>query len=133
MGGFSLWIMGGHREPMKDYKYEPDEGQLTDEQYAKIKEYEYELDKSTGELVKKYTHEQMVDKMLQNPEVLREYARLINNGEFKKVKALDYSPEFTYWFERIYCQSPRMASLEYDDEKMWEAWKAAKEYGIKEL
>jgi hypothetical protein len=46
--------MGGHREPMKDYKYEPDEGQLTDEQYAKIKEYEYELDKSTGELVKKY-------------------------------------------------------------------------------
>jgi hypothetical protein len=113
MGGSCLWIMGGHREPMKDY--------------------EYELDKSTGEVVKKYTHEQMVDKMLQNPEVLREYVRLINNGEFKKVKALDYSPEFTYWFERIYCQSPRMASLEYDDEKMWEAWKAAKEYGIKEL
>jgi hypothetical protein len=103
--------MGGHRKPMKDY--------------------EYELDKSTGEVVKKYTHEQMVDKMLQNPEVLREYVRLINNGEFKKVKALDYSPEFTYWFERIYLQSPRMASLEYDDEKMWEAWKAAKELGVK--
>ena len=34
--------------------YEPDDGQLTDEQYAKIKEYEYELDKSTGEVVKKY-------------------------------------------------------------------------------
>jgi hypothetical protein len=65
--------------------YEPDDGQLTDEQYRKIKEYEYELDKSTGEVVKKYTHEQMVDKMLQNPEVLREYVRLINNGEFKKV------------------------------------------------
>jgi hypothetical protein len=78
------------------------------------KEFEYELDKSTGEVVKKY-----VD--------------MINNDGFKKVKALDYSPEFTYWFERIYCQSPRMASLEYDDEKMWEAWKAAKEYGIKEL
>jgi hypothetical protein len=28
----------------------------------------------------------MVDKMLQNPEVLKEYVRLINNGEFKKVK-----------------------------------------------
>jgi len=94
MGGFSLWIMGGHRESMKDY--------------------EYELDKSTGEVV-------------------RRYVDMINNDGFKKVKALDYSPEFTYWFERIYCQSPRMASLEYDDEKMWEAWKAAKEYGIKEL
>jgi hypothetical protein len=66
MGGSCLWIMGGHRKPMKDY--------------------EYELDKSTGEVVKKYTHKQMVDKMLQNPEVLREYVRLINNGEFKKVK-----------------------------------------------
>lgn len=33
---------------------EPDDGQLTDEQYKKIKEYEYELDKSTGEVVKKY-------------------------------------------------------------------------------
>jgi hypothetical protein len=51
-----------------------------------MKEYEYELDKSTGEVVKKYTHEQMVEKMLQNPEVLREYVRLINNGEFKKVR-----------------------------------------------
>jgi hypothetical protein len=34
--------------------YEPDDGQLTDEEYAKIKEYEYELNKSTGEVVKKY-------------------------------------------------------------------------------
>lgn len=42
-------------KPMgKEFKYEPDDGQLTDEQYAKIKEYEYELDKSTGEVVKKY-------------------------------------------------------------------------------
>lgn len=32
--------------------YELDDGQLTDEQYAKIKEYEYELNKSTGEIEK---------------------------------------------------------------------------------
>ena len=38
----------------KEFKYELDDGQLTDEQYAKIKELaEYELDKSTGEVVKK--------------------------------------------------------------------------------
>ena len=92
MGGFSLWIMGGHREPMKDY--------------------EYELDKSTGEVV-------------------RRYVDMINNDGFKKVKALDYSPEFIYWYERIYLQSPRMCSLNYDDEKMWEAWKAAKQLGVK--
>ena len=57
--------------------------------------YEYELDKSTGEVVKKYE------------------------------KIFDYSPEFRFWYERVFCQSPRMCSLEYDDEKMWEAWKAA--------
>ena len=33
----------------KKKHYELDDGQLTDEQYAKIKEYEYELNKSTGE------------------------------------------------------------------------------------
>lgn len=39
----------------EEFKYELDDGQLTDEQYAKIKELaEYELDKSTGEVVKKY-------------------------------------------------------------------------------
>jgi hypothetical protein len=53
--------------------YELDDGQLTEEQYAKIKElsridiisqngndglhYEYELDKSTGEVIKKETKE----------------------------------------------------------------------------
>lgn len=97
-------------KPMgKEFKYEPDDGQLTDEQYAKIKEYEYELDKSTGEVVKKY------------PDL------------FKEVNKPDYSPEFTYWFERIYLQSPRMCDLQYDDEKMWEAWKAAKELGVKDV
>ena len=34
--------------------YEPDDGQLTDEQYAKIKEYEYELNKSTGDVEKRF-------------------------------------------------------------------------------
>jgi hypothetical protein len=37
----------------------------------------------------------------------------------------DYSKEFKYWYERIYLQSPTLCKLEYDDEKMWEAWKAA--------
>ena len=35
--------------------YEPDDGQLTDEQYTKIKEYEYELNKSTGDVEKRFT------------------------------------------------------------------------------
>ena len=70
------------------------------------KEFEYELDKSTGEVVKKY-----VD--------------ILHNNGFKQNK-LDYSPEFRFWYERVFCQSPRMCKLEYDDEKMWEAWKAAK-------
>ena len=34
--------------------YELDDGQLTDEQYAKIKEYEYELNKSTGDVEKRF-------------------------------------------------------------------------------
>ena len=51
-----------------EFKYEPDDGQLTNEEYAKIKELaEYELDKSTGEVVKKY-----VD--------------ILHNDGFKKVK-----------------------------------------------
>ena len=37
----------------------------------------------------------------------------------------DYSKEFKYWYDRIYLQSPALCKLEYDDEKMWEAWKAA--------
>jgi hypothetical protein len=37
----------------------------------------------------------------------------------------DYSKEFKYWYDRIYLQSPSLCKLEYDDEKMWEAWKAA--------
>jgi len=34
--------------------YEFADGQLTDEQYAKIKEYEYELNKSTGDVEKRF-------------------------------------------------------------------------------
>lgn len=37
----------------------------------------------------------------------------------------NYSKEFKYWYERIYLQSPTLCKLKYDDEKMWEAWKAA--------
>jgi len=36
------------------HHYELDDGQLTEEQYAKIKEYEYELNKSTGEVEKRF-------------------------------------------------------------------------------
>lgn len=34
--------------------YELDDGQLTEEQYAKIKEYEYELNPSTGDVEKRF-------------------------------------------------------------------------------
>jgi len=37
---------------VKKKHYELDDGQLTDEQYAKIKEYEYQLNPSTGEVEK---------------------------------------------------------------------------------
>lgn len=33
--------------------------------------------------------------------------------------------QFTYWYERFFLQSPSLCSLQYDDEKMWEAWQAA--------
>ena len=36
----------------------------------------------------------------------------------------EYNEEFRFWYERFFLQSPRLASLQYDDEKMWEAWKA---------
>jgi len=43
----------------------------------------------------------------------------------------NYSEEFKYWYERIFLQSPSMSKLEYDDEKMWEAWKAGYNLGSK--
>jgi hypothetical protein len=39
----------------------------------------------------------------------------------------EYSQEFWYWFDRVYCQSP--TNHQYDDEKMWEAWKAGYKQG----
>lgn len=32
--------------------------------------------------------------------------------------------EFDWWYERVFLQSPSLCQLEYDDEKMWEAWQA---------
>ena len=32
--------------------------------------------------------------------------------------------KFTWWYERVFLQSPSLCQLEYDDEKMWEAWQA---------
>lgn len=37
----------------------------------------------------------------------------------------EYSKEFIWWYERCFLQSPSLCALEYDDEKMWEAWKAS--------
>lgn len=31
---------------------------------------------------------------------------------------------FTWWYERFFLQSPTLCALEYDDEKMWEAFQA---------
>ena len=36
----------------------------------------------------------------------------------------EYSEKFWYWYERVFSQSPSLSLLKYDDEKMWEAWKA---------
>ena len=41
----------------------------------------------------------------------------------------EYSEEFKYWYERVFCQSPSMCQLQYDDEKMWEAWRAGYKLG----
>jgi len=46
--------------------YELDDGQLTDEQYKLIQETNKTM----------YSHDEMVDKMLQNPKVLEEYNRI---------------------------------------------------------
>ena len=43
------------------------------------------------------------------------------------------SEEFKFWYERFFLQSPRLASLQYDDEKMWEAWKAGYNQTKKEV
>ena len=39
---------------------------------------------------------------------------------------------FTLWYERFFCQSPRLCALKYDDEKMWEAWQVAYKMGLAE-
>ena len=39
---------------------------------------------------------------------------------------------FTLWYERFFLQSPQLCALEYDDEKMWEAWKIAYQMGLVE-
>jgi len=45
----------------------------------------------------------------------------------------ELNEEFTQWYERFFCQSPSLASLKYDDEKMWEAWKAGYKLGRKNV
>ena len=37
---------------------------------------------------------------------------------------------FNVWYDRFFLQSPRLCALEYDDEKMWEAWKIAYQMGL---
>ena len=87
---------------------------------------EYELDKSTGEVTWKDDQTLSKEEIELLNRLLDNYVLTSNNDGFKKCK-LPYSPEFTYWYERSYLQSPSMCQLRYDDEKMWEAWKAAKE------
>ena len=41
----------------------------------------------------------------------------------------EYSEEFKFWYERFFLQSPSLCALTYDDEKMWEAWKAGYKLG----
>ena len=36
----------------------------------------------------------------------------------------ELNKKFTWWYERVYLQSPSLCELKYDDEKMLEAWQA---------
>lgn len=38
--------------------------------------------------------------------------------------------EFKWWYDRVYLQDPKLCSLQYDDEKLWEAWKIAYRQGF---
>jgi len=38
--------------------------------------------------------------------------------------------EFLWWYENVFLQSPKLSQLQYDDEKMWEAWKIGYRQGI---
>jgi hypothetical protein len=40
-----------------------------------------------------------------------------------------YSNEYWYWYDRVYLQDPNITRYRYDDEKMWEAWKAGYKAG----
>ena len=39
---------------------------------------------------------------------------------------------FEFWYYRSFLQSPSLCELKYDDEKMYEAWKAAYRIGLAE-
>ena len=41
----------------------------------------------------------------------------------------ELNEEFTWWYERVFLQSPSMCELKYDDEKMWQAWVAGYKLG----
>jgi hypothetical protein len=41
----------------------------------------------------------------------------------------ELNEEFTWWYERVFLQSPKLCELKYDDEKLWEAWKAGYKLG----
>ena len=41
----------------------------------------------------------------------------------------ELNEEFTWWYERVYLQSPKLCELKYDDEKLWEAWKVGYKLG----
>ena len=45
----------------------------------------------------------------------------------------ELNEEFTWWYERVFLQSPKLCELEYDDEKLWEAWKAGYKLGCKNV
>ena len=42
-----------------------------------------------------------------------------------------YSDEFWQWYDKVYLQDPNITHYRYDDEKMYQAWKAGVEYGKK--
>ena len=56
----------------------------------------------------------------------------MNKKLITKLHIKQSSEEFKWWYERCFLQNPSLCALQYDDEKMWEAWKASKNFHSKQ-
>jgi hypothetical protein len=61
--------------------------------------------------------------------IFKKNKHTINENNMKP----ELNEEFTWWYERVFLQSPKLCELKYDDEKLWEAWKAGYKLGCKNV